>query len=69
MPLRTWTTKKLRPGDLTALSEIRRRYWAEPEADRVDRLNRRGFVKMKAEKPVITLLGRSALLIRRLTRH
>jgi len=67
--IRKWVTKSLRPGDLTALSDISRRHWDDPKSERFDRLKQRGFVKKNAERPVITMLGRAALLIRRLTKR
>lgn len=66
--IRRWLTKNLRPGDLTALSDIARTHWDAPQAERVERLNRRGFVTKKADKPVVTLLGRAALLVRQVTK-
>ena len=69
MSIRNWATKGLRPGDLTALSAIVRGQDGSPEPERVVRLDRRGFVKLKGKEPVATILGRGALLIRKLTRH
>jgi hypothetical protein len=66
--MRRWVTKNLRPGDLTALAEIAREMWADPQAERLDRLKRRGFAKKKAEKPVVTMLGRAALWVRQFTK-
>jgi hypothetical protein len=67
--IRRWATKNLRPGDLTALSNISRGQWTDPEAERLDRLNQRGFVTKKAGSTVVTILGRAALLIRKFTKH
>lgn len=69
MSIRSWTTKSLRPGDLTALAAISQRRWSDPEEDRLKRLARRGFVKVRAERPVITVVGRGALLLRKLKRY
>lgn len=66
--MRRWATKNLRPGDLTALAEIARARYADTQAERIERLNRRRFVKKKAEKPVVTLLGRAALWVRKFTK-
>ena len=69
MSVRRWVTKSLRPGDLTALAEISRGRSNDPEANRIERLNRRGFVKRKHDLFVATLRGRAALFLRRLTKH
>ncbi len=69
MSIRYWATKGLRHGDLSALSGILQGNGDSPDPERLARLNRRGFVKLKGERPVVTVMGRGALLIRRLTRH
>jgi hypothetical protein len=67
--IRRWATRNLRPGDLTALAEIARARYVDTQAERIERLNRRGFVKKTANKPMVTLLGRTALWVRHFTKH
>jgi len=67
--VRKWVTKKLRPGDMTALSHILQERLDDPQPGSLDRLALRGFIKTKANSPVVTLLGRVALLLRQLTKH
>jgi hypothetical protein len=65
--LQAWTTRKLRYGDLTALSNIAHGSW--PEDERVRRLSRRGFVVCRRSgRLAVTGRGRIALMIRRLSR-
>ena len=62
----TWARRGLRRGDLTALAEIGRRSGAN-EADRLDRLSRRGFVTIASDGSAsLTAKGRFALIARRL---
>jgi len=65
--MRKWATRKLRSGDLTALAGVVNGC-ASTDRDRIDRLAQRGFV---AKKPggqfAVTLAGRAALLVKRLT--
>jgi hypothetical protein len=66
-----WARKELQPGDLSTLSELAKgSSWGEPSPARIQRLNCRGFVIMKAnEKPSVTLKGRAALWVRRRSRY
>jgi len=67
MFIRKWATRNLRAGDLTALSAIRNGS-SIPEKDRVDRLMRRRFVAKKTDgRLAITLAGRAALVVKRVT--
>lgn len=62
--MREWATRKLRYGDLTALS-VARKGSGRIEADRLERLANRGFiVKKNNGKIVVTIPGRVALLVR-----
>jgi len=67
---REWATRGLHQGDLTALAAIARGA-RKDEQDRLERLAQRGFVKMKAgdSLPRVTLLGRLAIIVRKLTRR
>ncbi len=63
--LRGWATRKLRSGDLTALSAIASGRAAEET--REQRLLRRGFVCQHGDGRLgVTTLGRVALVIKRL---
>jgi hypothetical protein len=65
--LQAWTMRKLRYGDLTALSSIA--HGAKPEDERIRRLSRRGFVVSRRNgRLAVTGRGRIALMIRRLSR-
>ena len=65
MSVREWATHSLRRGDLTALASVAR--GSKPEEDRLSRLERRRFIKAKANgAPVVTARGRMALVLRSL---
>ncbi len=67
MFIRKWATRNLRAGDLTALSAILNGS-SIPEKDRVERLARRRFIAKKNDgRLAITLAGRVALVVRRVT--
>jgi len=61
-----WATSNLYRGDLRLLSDIARGIASALEPSHLDRLKQRRFVKIKAEKPVITVWGRAALLIKKI---
>ena len=62
--LREWATRKLRSGDLTALSAIARG-GARADDERIDRLMRRGFLAQRRDgHRVVTARGRVALAIK-----
>jgi hypothetical protein len=63
---RQWARKDLRPGDLSALLELRNDgRWNDPNLVRLQRLHRRGFIKTREDKPRLTMKGRVALLLGR----
>jgi len=65
--MRKWATTKLRTGDLTALAAIVNGC-ASTDTDRIGRLAQRGFVAKKPDGQfAVTLAGRAALLVKRLT--
>lgn len=65
--MQQWATRKLRPGDLTALGTLRKGSGSVPD-DRLYRLGKRGFVaRDDAGRITVTLPGRIALLVRRLS--
>jgi hypothetical protein len=70
MVLRWWARKDLRRGDLTTLSEVAKgTTWGKPDPDRLERLDRRGFLAKRAnDELAVTLKGRTALWVRRLSR-
>jgi len=61
-----WARKELQRGDLSALSEVAKRR-GQPDPDRIQRLNFRGFVVVKKanDRLTVTLKGRAALWVRR----
>jgi hypothetical protein len=61
-----WARKDLERGDLAKLAELAGgRLWGDPHPDRIERLNRRGFVVKNAnDKLSVTLKGRIALWVR-----
>jgi hypothetical protein len=63
-----WATSNLYRGDLRLLSDFTRGITPALEPSHLDRLKQRHFVKIKAEKPVITVWGRAALLIKKIAR-
>jgi hypothetical protein len=66
-----WARNRLYRGDLTLLADIARTQYIATTLDpsRLDRLIRRNFVKIKATKPVVTVRGRAALIIKKITLH
>lgn len=61
-----WVTRKLQKGDLRALADIRRGNGASP--DKIGRLALRKFVRVPMNgRAKVTMRGRLALLVRRLT--
>ena len=62
--LRRWATRQLQTGDLTALQDIKSGKAIESHS-RIERLRSRGFIGGPAEKPLITFLGRIALITKR----
>ena len=65
MFLRQWARKDLERGDLNALRELRKR-WNDPSPARMQRLNKRGFLKKREDdKLQVTVKGRAALLLGR----
>jgi len=66
MVLRRWATRQLQTGDLTALRDLKSGKAIEGRP-RIDRLRGRGFVRGPIEKLRITLLGRLALIAKRMT--
>jgi hypothetical protein len=58
-----WPTKYLQRGDITHLRKIARN--AAPEGDRIERLERRGFVRRtKDGRFAVTWRGRLAAMLR-----
>jgi hypothetical protein len=70
MLVRDWTTRGLRRGDLTALAAIARGR-RPSEQNRRERLARRGFIDTASDDgpSFVTLRGRVALLLRKMTRR
>jgi hypothetical protein len=70
MMLSWWARKDLQRGDLSTLSELAKRTeWGRPDPDRIERLDRRGFLAKRAnDKLAVTLKGHTALWVRRLSR-
>lgn len=69
MVVRKWATRGLSAGDLTALRSLARGgSAAEPQ---ITRLKKRGFIKdtVNEKHPSLTLPGRLALIIKRVTIH
>ena len=63
-----WARTHLRSGDLAVLLRISKREWADADADQIERLMRRGFVKKGADESLRpTAKGRLALWIKRLS--
>lgn len=63
--MRKWATRNLRSGDLTALAAIVSGC-ANTEPERVNRLSQRGFVVKKPDgRLAATIVGRTALAVRR----
>jgi hypothetical protein len=64
-----WARKDLHRGDLSTLSELAKGTdWGMPDPDRIDRLDRRGFVAKTADDRVaVTLKDHTALWLRRLS--
>jgi hypothetical protein len=63
-----WATSNLYRGDLRLLSDIAQGIAPALDPSHLDRLKRRYFVKIKGEKPVITVWGRAALSIKKIAR-
>jgi hypothetical protein len=70
MMFTSWARKDLQRGDLTTLSELAKgTEWGIPPLDRIERLDRRGFLAKTAnDKLAVTLKGHAALWVRRLSR-
>jgi hypothetical protein len=70
MVLSSWARRDLKRGDLSTLSELAKgTEWGMPDSDRIERLDRRGFIAKRAnDKLAVTLKGRTALWVRRLSR-
>jgi hypothetical protein len=67
MRVREWATHKLRPGDLTALAALAGGS-KDVDEDRIKRLHKRRFIIERGAGAVaVTLRGRVALMIRRVT--
>jgi len=65
-----WARRDLKRGDLSALSEVAKGYSSNHEADRIERLQRRGFIKVSPQDKLRpTFTGRAALWLRRHSRH
>jgi hypothetical protein len=65
MTIRRLATRSLRPGDLTALSQVARGSVVD-ESNRLDRLRRRGFVAhRRGGRPKVTVPGLLALAVKR----
>ena len=65
--MREWATRRLRYGDLTALGTVGKGF-GKIDEDRLKRLEKRGFIAKKADgKIAVTIPGRVALLVRRVT--
>ncbi len=65
MGLKRWSTRKLRPGDLTALAAIADGS-AAPKETSVNRLAQRHFITRKADgRMAVTARGHVALMIAR----
>jgi hypothetical protein len=69
MVLSWWARRDLQRGDLTALSELAKgTNWGMPDLDRIERLDRRGFIaKIADDRVAVTLKGHAALWVRRLS--
>lgn len=65
MGLRRWATRQLQSGDLSALQDLKN---GKPidSGSRIERLRSRGFVQGPLDKLRISLLGRIALVAKRL---
>jgi hypothetical protein len=64
MMLSWWARKDLQRGELAKRTE-----WGRPDPDRIERLDRRGFLAKRAnDKLAVTLKGHAALWVRRLSR-
>jgi hypothetical protein len=70
MVLSSWARKDLKRGDLSTLSELAKgTKWGTPDSDRIERLDRRGFIVKRAnDKLAVTLRGHTALWFRRFSR-
>ena len=70
MVLSSWARKDLKRGDLSTLSELAKgTKLGMPDSDRIERLDRRGFVAKNAnDRLTVTLKGRAALWVRRRSR-
>ena len=64
MRLRRWATRQLQHGDLTTLGHVAKGEHVH-DAERLARLRQRSFIAAR-EPPRITIVGRLALLIKRL---
>jgi hypothetical protein len=67
MVLGWWARRDLQRGDLTMLSELAKgTAWGMPDPDRIERLDRRGFLAKTADDRVaVTVKGHTALWVRR----
>jgi hypothetical protein len=62
-----WARKDLKRGDLSALLELTKDgRWNDPNPARLQRLDKRGFIKKREDDKLrVTMKGRAALLLGR----
>lgn len=64
MGLRRWATRHLHSGDLTFLRDLRKGA-QETNEGRLERLRKRGFIKLlDSQKVHVTVLGWAALIVK-----